>query len=302
MKKGFFLLLIFTTSCLDSNKILPRSIGSFSEVIFVVEDNLWQKSIKEAVIETFGAPIKGVYPDEPNFRAIHITPSNFKSLFKRHPNIVIIEKDIKPTRSKNKWAKEQLVIKWNYKKEDIKNKLNEIKEIFELKELKSIKNKISKTSQKLPQKNIYQNFKIELLVPSEYTINIDTSTFFWATYNPEKKEGIKQVLVFSFIPKMINPEQEVLQKTDSVFGKYIQTRDKEGTFASIEPLYSPVFENTYEGLWTVRGLWTMENDFKGGPFLVKAYSVSGKIVVAAGLVFDPSSKKRKYVKTFEAIL
>ncbi|MGY8988497.1 MAG: DUF4837 family protein, partial [Flavobacteriales bacterium] len=123
MKKLFFLLLIFTSSCLDSTnykklkakadnlfaKTLPSSIGSFSEVIFVVEDNLWQKSIKEAVSETFGAPIKGVYPDEPSFRVIHVTTSDFKSLFKKHPNIVIIEKDIKPSSQKNKWANTQLV-------------------------------------------------------------------------------------------------------------------------------------------------------------------------------------------------
>ena len=297
MKKLFFLLLIFTSSCLDSAKTLPSSIGSFPEVIFVVEDNLWRKGIKEAVTETFGAPIKGVYPDEASFRVIHVTPADFKAIFKKHPNIVIIEKDVKPSSQKNKWTNAQLVETLNYKKEDIKNKLNEIKEIFESKELKSIKNKISKTSQQLPQKNIYQNFKIELLVPSEYTIYTDTSTFFWAAYDPNKQDVIKHLLVFSFIPKTTNLQEQVLQKIDSVFRKYIQTRNKEGTFASIEPRFPPsYFNNTY------RGWWTMENDFKAGPFLVKTYSVNGKIVVAVGLVFDPSSRKRKYLKTFEAIL
>ena len=297
MKKLLFLLLIFTSSCLDSSKTLPSSIGSFPEVIFVVEDNLWKKVIKEAVAETFGAPIKGVYPDEASFRVIHVTPSDFKAIFKKHPNIVIIEKDIKPSSQKNKWANAQLVQTINYNKEDVKNQLIEIKEIFESKELKSIKNKISKTSQQLPQKNIYKNFKIELLVPSEYTINTDTSTFFWAAYDPDKQEVIKHLLVFSFIPKANNIQEQVLQKIDSIFRKYIQTRNKKGTFASIETRFPHFYLNN-----TYRGWWTMQNDFKAGPFLVKTYFVNGKIVVAVGLVFDPSSRKRKYLKTFEAIL
>ena len=297
MRKLFFLLLIFASSCLDGTKTLPSSTGSFSEVIFVVEDDLWQESIKEVVTETFGAPIEGLNQDEASFRIVQVNHAEFKSILKMHKNIVIIAKDVKASSQKNKWANAQLVVQLNYEKKNIKNNLNKIKAIFELEEVRSIKNKIATTSQQLPQKNIYQNFKIELLVPSEYTINTDTSTFFWAAYDPDKQEVIKHLLVFSFIPKTTNLQEQVLQKIDSVFRKYIQTRNKEGTFASIEPRFPPsYFNNTY------RGWWTMENDFKAGPFLVKTYSVNGKIVVAVGLVFDPSSRKRKYLKTFEAIL
>ena len=298
MKKLFFLLLIFTSSCLDSAKTLPSSIGSFPEVIFVVEDNLWRRGIKEAVTETFGAPIKGLYRDEASFRVIHVTPPDFKAIFKKHPNIVIIEKDVKPSSQKNKWTNGQLVETLNYKKEDIKNKLNEIKEIFESKELKSIKNKISKTSQQLPQKNIYHNFKIELLVPSEYTIINNSSTFFWATYNPEKKDIIKQLLVFSFIPKSTAFQQEVLQKTDSIFAQYLEGA-KQGQYVKIEPKFPPYYTNN-----TYRGLWRLEKGFMGGPFLLKTYFVNEKIVVTVGLVFapDPNIKKRPHLKTFEAIL
>ena len=70
MRKLFFLLLIFASSCFKSTKTLPSSTGSFSEVIFVVDDDLWQKSIKEAVTETFGAPIEGLNQEEASFRII----------------------------------------------------------------------------------------------------------------------------------------------------------------------------------------------------------------------------------------
>ena len=291
-----FILLIFASSCLDGTTILPSSTGSFSEVIFVVEDDLWQESIKEVVTETFGAPIEGLNQNEASFRIIQVNHTEFKSILKMHKNIVIIAKDVKASSQKNKWANVQLVVQLNYEKKNIKNNLNKIKAIFELEEVRSIKNKIATTSQQLPQQNIYQNFKIELLIPSEYIIIKDTSTFFWATYNPEKQEVIKQLLVFSFIPKATSLQQEVLQKTDSIFAQYLHGA-KQGQYVKIEPEFSPYYINN-----AYIGLWKLEKGFMGGPFLAKTYFVNGKIVVAVGLVFDPNSRKRKHLKTFEAIL
>lgn len=296
MRKLFFLLLIFASSCLDSTKTLPSSTGSFSEVIFVVEDDLWQESIKEAAIETFGAPIEGLNQDEASFRVVQVAHAEFKSILKMHKNIVIIAKDVKASSQKNKWANAQLVVQLNYEKKNIKNNLNKIKAIFELEEARGIKNKIATTSQQLPQQNIYQNFKIELLIPSEYIIIKDTSTFFWATYNPEKQEVIKQLLVFSFIPKATSLQQEVLQKTDSIFAQYLEGA-KQGQYVKIEPEFPPYcINNTYSGLWK------LEKGFMGGPFFAKTYFVNEKIVVAVGLVFDPNSRKRQHLKTFKAIL
>jgi len=296
MRKLFFLLLIFASSCLDGIKTLPSSTGSFSEVIFVVEDDLWQENIKEVVTETFSAPIEGLNQNEVTFKIIQVNHAELKSILKTHKNIVIIAKDVKASNQKNKWANAQIVVQLNYKKEDIKNNLNKIKAIFELEEVRNLKNKISTTSQQLPQKNIYQNFKIKLLIPSEYTIIKDTSTFFWATYNPEKKEVIKHLLVFSFMPKATSLQQEVLQKTDSIFAQYLKGA-KQGQYVKIEPEFLPYYINN-----TYSGLWKLEKGFMGGPFLAKTYFVNEKIVVAVGLVFDPNSRKRKHLKTFEAIL
>ena len=146
-----FFLLIFSSSCLDGTKTLPSSTGSFSEVIFVVEDNFWQESVKEAVTETLGAPIEGLNQNEASFRIVQVNHAEFKSILKTHKNIVIIEKDVKVSSQKNKWANAQLVVQLNYKEKNIKDNLNKIKAIFELEEVRSIKNKVSITSQQLSQ-------------------------------------------------------------------------------------------------------------------------------------------------------
>ena len=290
-------LFIFS-ACSDGIKTLPSSTGALSEVIFVVEDVLWEKQVKELVVETFAAPLEGLAHIEPSFRIVQVNHGEFQSILKTHKNIVIIGMGLQPSNQQDKWAKGQLVVQLNYKNKvgTIKKNLNKVKAIFEWRELKILRASISKSSHDLFQQNIHQNFKIDILIPSEYTILKDTSPLFWATYNPDKQEVIKQLLVFSFAPKTINIQQEVLQKIDSIFAQYLKG-SKQGQYVKIEAEFPPYFSNN-----TYKGLWKLEQGFMGGPFLAKTYFKNDKIVVAVGLVFDPNSRKRKHLKALEAIL
>ena len=290
--------LFFLSACSNGIKTLPSSTGILSEVIFVVEDALWENQVKDVAFRTFGVPIQGLTQDESSFRVIQVNHSEFKSILKTHKNIVIIAKNVPTSNQQDKWANDQLVVQLEFKHEDneLTKDLNKVKAIFEFREIRILRNSISKSSQKIQEKHIKEEFNIETLIPSEYTIIKDTVALFWATYNPEKQEEIKHLFVFSFEPKEINLQQEVLQKTDSIFTKYLLGA-KQGQHVKIEDMFSPVYsENTYRGLWKLNG------GFMGGPFLIKTYFIDKKVVVTVGLIFAPNNRKRKYIKTFEAIL
>lgn len=295
----YLIVFLFVLSaCSDGVKTLPSSTGILSEVIFVVEDALWENQVKDVAFRTFGVPIQGLTQDESSFRVIQVNHSEFKSILKTHKNIVIIAKNVPTSNQQDKWANDQLVVQLEFKHEDneLTKDLNKVKAIFEFREIRILRNSISKSSQKIQEQHIKEEFNIETLIPSEYTIIKDTVALFWATYNPEKQEEIKHLFVFSFEPKEINLQQEVLQKTDSIFAKYLLGA-KHGQHVKIEGMFSPVYsENTYRGLWKLNG------GFMGGPFLIKTYFIDKKVVVTVGLIFAPNNRKRKYIKTFEAIL
>ena len=298
MMRYLIVVLFFLNACSDGIKTLPSSTGILSEVIFVVEDMLWENQVKDAAFRTFGVPIQGLTKDESSFRVIQVNHSEFKSILKTHKNILIIAKNVSTSNQKDKWANGQLVVQLEFKDEDNKltKNLNKVKAIFEFREIRILRNSISKSSQKIQEKHIKEQFNIETLIPSEYTIIKDTVALFWATYNPEKQEEIKHLFVFSFEPKAINLQQEVLQKTDSIFTKYLLGA-KQGQHVKIEDMFSPIYsENIYRGLWKLNG------GFMGGPFLIKTYFLNKKVVVTVGLIFAPNDGKRKYIKTFEAIL
>jgi len=298
MMRYLIVVLFVLNACSDGVKTLPSSTGILSEVIFVVDDLLWENQIKDVAFKTFGIPIQGLTQDESSFRVIQVNHSEFKSILKTHKNIVIIAKNVSTSNQQNKWANGQLVVQLEFKDEDDKltNDLNKVKAIFEFREIKILRNSISKSSQKIQEKIIKEQFNIETLIPSEFSIIKDTVALFWATYNPEKQEEIKHFFVFSFEPKEINLQQEVLRKTDSIFTKYLRGA-KQGQHVKIEDMFSPIYsENMY------RGLWKLDGGFMGGPFLIKTYFINKKVVVTVGLIFAPNDRKRKYIKTFEAIL
>ena len=295
----YLIVFLFVLSaCSDGIKTLPSSTGILSEVIFVVEDALWENQVKDVAFRTFGVPIQGLTQDESSFRVIQVNHSEFKSILKTHKNIVIIAKNVPTSNQQDKWANDQLVVQLEFKHEDneLTKDLNKVKAIFEFREIRILRNSISKSSQKIQEKHIKEEFNIETLIPSEYTIIKDTVALFWATYNPEKQEEIKHLFVFSFEPKEINLQQEVLQKTDSIFTKYLLGA-KQGQHVKIEDMFSPIYsENIYRGLWKLNG------GFMGGPFLIKTYFIDKKVVVTVGLIFAPNDRKRNYIRTLEAIL
>lgn len=293
-----FLCFLVFSSCTEERKILPYSTGKNSEVIFVVDDLLWENTIDSLVKITFGTAIEGVNQAESLFKVIQINHSELKSILKTHTNIVIVLEGAVKSSRKNKWAKDQFVaqLNWGNNHQRLLKELVELRELFTLKEVKSIKQDLKKSSQKNIEKALFNSFGVKCVVPKKYEIVNNDSTFFWANYDPKKSDEIKNILMFSFVPKTKNAQTEVLFKTDSIFAKHLIGL-KENSFVCIEQEYPPFyFQNIY------RGLWKLENGFMGGPFLIKTYFIKNKIVVNVGLVFAPQSRKRKYIKEFEAIL
>ena len=294
----FVILILFTLSCGDGTRGLPSSTGSNSEVVFVVADVLWESGLDSLAYATFGQTIEGINQNESVFRVIHVNQSEFKSILKTHKNIVIIAEGALHSNQKDKWAKGQFVaqLNWDKNRDQLLKELNKLVSIFSLIESKVIRNTLDKLSQKNAEKEIFNHFGIEVIIPMEYEVISNSDSIFWATFNPPKKEEIKNILTFSFIPKTTNLQTEVLQKTDIIFAKYLKG-DRKGSFVKIEPSYPPYYnDNNY------RGLWKLEHGFMGGPFLIKTYFINDKIVVNVGLIFAPQSRKRSYIKELEAIL
>ena len=72
MKKVLFCIFFLLTSCSRELKTLPSSTGALSEIIFVVEDALWEQKINPLVNITLSSPIQGINQNEASYTAIQI--------------------------------------------------------------------------------------------------------------------------------------------------------------------------------------------------------------------------------------
>lgn len=292
------LFFLFSLSCMQNTKTLPSCTGQNSEVVFVIDDFLWEGTLKPIISSVFGEEIPGINQPEKLFRIIQVNHKQFKSILKTHTNIVIVSRESSSFGQKNKWAEDQYVanICWEGNSQNFLSTLVELRSKFVFKELDFFRKSLLKKSQKKAEKERKQNFGVDCIIPEEYQVLKNNKNVFWAIYDPPKSEEIKNIITFSFDVDSLFRHEEVLKKTDSVFAKHLKGY-KEGTYVRIEPEYEPHYHQNIH-----RGLWKLENGFMGGVFIIKSYVLENKIIVNAGLVFAPQSRKRKYIKEFEAIL
>ena len=295
-----YIFLIFVCvffSCKNTSKTLPNSSGAFSEVVFVVNDALWDRVAGDIVKEVFENEIPGLGKPESSFKVIQINNSEFSSLFKTHKQIVIISKDSSSI-SDEKWAKNQIVahIKFTGNTEVFKSDCLNIYPIFYDNELKDIRDGISKKIESNYSNYIKQIFNIDLLIPLEYTLSLDTNNILLFSYNPPKKEEIKHLLIFSISNSSTNLVDSIFTQTDKLFELNLKG-SRSDSYVKIEPNYSPILDKG-----SYRVLWKLNNGFMGGPALIKPYFINDKVVVVASVIFAPHSSKRKYIKEIEAIL
>ena len=306
----FFIFLILS-SCSSKKDLLPNVSGKPGEVVIIIEKNLWNSSIGEELKKHLMVDYPALPQDEPTFSLYPLPPENFNDIFQLSRNIIFINinsvnDSIIYTR--DKWAKPQLVIKImskdiNKMTELIKNKGQEIKEIIlneERTRLKMVYNKFREKS----LINVLKKHYIDLIIPTGYRLNLDTNGFIWISYEtPYMSQGLFVYSVPYKDTSIFNP-QNVVSIRDSVLKRYIPG-PLEGTYMTTEHLY-PVEEKRFtlnnQFAYEIRGLWKIENDFMGGPFVNISTVVKNKVVFVEGYVYAPKDDKKTYVWQLEAIL
>jgi hypothetical protein len=98
---------------------------------------------------------------------------------------------------------------------------------------------------------------------------------------------------------------ELIQFRDSIGKLHVEGAPPQSSMAT-ELLYNPDYKLLKNQPYTIetRGLWTMVNDFLGGPYV--AYAIldekKQKIIYAEGFVYCPGERKREYIADIEAVL
>lgn len=121
-------------------------------------------------------------------------------------------------------------------------------------------------------------------------------------------KGRSDIVVYSFpYSGSAEPTADLLiSKRDSVLRKNVPGAFP-GSYMTTAKCFPPVYEryaNSMKNCCVLRGLWDMEGDKMGGPFVSYIYHdrANSRILVAEGFVFAPESKKANLIRQLEASL
>lgn len=316
MKKNliFLLISIFLYACGNKKDLLPNSGGKAGEVIVVIEKQVWNSEVGDALKNSLMEDYPALPQDEPTFSLYPVPLENFNDIFQANRNIIKISfnpnSDSTFIRKANdRWAKPQLILELVAKDIKAMTKLiqlngSKIKEIILSEERTRLKQVYTKFREKSLIAPIHK-FGIDLIVPNGYKLNLDTTNFLWiSSETPYMSQGLF-VYSIAYTDTSIFNQTKILSIRDSVLKKYIPG-PLQGTYMTTEYNYPPT-ENRFElngnFCYEIRGLWRVENDFMGGPFINFATVVkNNRLVFAEGYVYAPKDDKKPYVWQMEAIL
>lgn len=316
LKKTILFALIISTivSCgKDEKATLVSSSGRINHVLIVIKNTDWQGKIGDALRDIITEPVAGLPQEEQQFSINHVPPDTFNQLFKKSRNIMFVgyDRETKFYTNHNVYADPQTTLSVLGKTEqDIIDNINkhkkEIISTFKDNDMKVYQQKLAEDLWNPKNIETFQKLGFTLKIPNQYAKVEDNGDFLW--YRNDFTRGQMNILAYTVPAQSINDLNiDNIIKIRNAFGKKYIPGQFDNTYITTEPKFKPITKKLkIQGMDAIetRGLWIVENDYMGGPFL--SYTIYDKaknrLIITEGFSFSPATKKRDFVFELETIL
>ncbi len=290
---------------------LPNMTGGLNELVIVLDEHLWQGDVGDSLRAVLGAGVQGIPWKESIFDLVQIPPKAYTRIFKTHRNLLFFEKGKKASVGfqENANAKGQLMALVTYQNiEELKALVNQYTSVISHRFQEQEKARLS--TQMVPQtglEEVYQKHIIDLNIPKEFALVLDTTDFSWMEYNPKDKEIIQGIFIYEINPEIPFKTWQLLEQRDSLTKKYVQGVTP-GSYMTVEkqhyqPWIKHIESMSYNAL-EIKGQWKMQNAFMGGSFIVHFIqdTTHNRILAIEGFLFNPGEDKRDKMQLLQLVL
>ena len=323
----FVLFFWLLSSCKndEKKKPLPGYTGNPGEIVVVAKaEELRASLILDALSGIFSRSIRGLPQPEPEFDVVRIAKKDFSRIFQLHRNLLIFEinklNDNKVHYLQNQWAKGQKIVEITASsvpkavklvEENSENILN----YFKFAEIERIIERNKKLGNKEVEASIKKQFGIQLIIQKDAYLAKQDSNFTWIRIERVRKKGgydhrISQGLFLYEIPYQDTSQlhlQYLTQIKDRITRRQIPG-PTEGSYMTTSYRLEQPFIKKYwlknKYVVEIRGLWRVEGNFMGGPFVHLAVvdEQKSRIINIVGYVYAPQFNKRNYLREVEAMI
>ena len=325
MKKVFYVLfvviMVSVWSCKEGGEagksMLSTVSGATNELMVIMPKALWDGAVGDTIKQFFGQAQIGLPQGEPIFDLLNLPPARFEKNVKSHRNLLLVNISGKADSASvhffdSPWAKSQKIFKITAPDEEAFFRIFDAnKEKMMGVYLKAERDRLIEVYRKTPDKKIFNLFKnkydILLHCPGGYNINKDTNDFVWIS--SETRVDSKGIIFFQ---ERYEDESQlnyriIQDKVNEELKKYIPGPLNNTWMAldMVTPMMTAVYQ--YEGehyAVLMKGLWTVVNDFMGGPFVLNVVldQKNERVVYMMGYVYAPEGKKRNMMRQVESII
>lgn len=318
----FLIVLIFTLPSCDlnmkkSDKV--RSIGNTSEILVVVEnERQWEGMIGKVIRENLGREQYGLNQSEPVFDLAHVSKSSLSDLLKKHRNLLIVEIDKKIPQTKieistDLWSKPQQIIRITAPDNEafvktFEENVHLLEEKYDKTERDRILTVFRTSLNGKALKQLKRNFDLKMTIPREFYLAKSDADFMWLRKEVEKYGQGIMIMSEPYMDTAQFSSPSIVARLNRYMKQYIPGPSN-GSYMKIDEEYFPprsTVVNDFITDYTVKtsGLWMLENDFMGGPFLSYSFvdQRNHQIITLCGYVYQPNRKKRDLLRQLEAIM
>lgn len=320
MKKKIFSIIltaILLTGCAEVTNSLKRSaVGNPYEVLVVCEENFWNAPAGRALEEVLDTDIPGLPQSERSFKISRV--NELGNLTKPFRNIIVVDINkgmyTKTTFKYNEdvFAAPQIVMTiQSPTREDFEEYVREnsqvVVDFLTATEMNRQIENLTESHNSQALEEVKNMFGCELMIPAEMNGVKKGENFLWLSDFNSTKPEILSFVVYSY----------PYTSTDNFsLENYIHTRDsvmkknmpggKPDQYIQTEADYVTITETAYKEryLQIARGLWYMENDMMGGPFVSHSVvdELNNRVIVAEAFVYAAGQKKGRFMRKLEASL
>lgn len=155
-----------------------------------------------------------------------------------------------------------------------------------------------------------ERFGADITIPNGYQVVIDDmedNGLIWLRF--DDNEGTSNLVIRQFDYESTDQlDKEAVKQNLNLFGKKHVSSPEEGSYMALNDVDLPIlsFDRTVANHYAkeFRGIWEMENDFMGGPFLsyVIVNEEEAKVLQMDGFVYAPGKRKRNKLQQLELII
>ena len=335
MKRVFLNLLVAISACVamvgckaftQLSSASETATGQPYEMILICGQAEWQSELGDTLRNVFKQPVKELVTYEPMYDVVRIMPNNFKSLTKRHRNIVsvvvdesISEPEINVEYDVTAHPQVFVTIK-GHDNASVAEYVSENRENIQYVLEKAERDRTINYTKQYYSKTMYdllkQNFGIDVYIPDNFKIRTQGEDMVWISQEyPAASKGFfiykypyegKESLTAEALVKARNRFAQRIP--GPVDGSYMITVDKIADESGSEYVpYKPDHRaiRIGERPWIeMVGLWDVENYFMGGPFVsyTTVNQVTNEVVTLDCYIYSPKEEKRNMLRDLQHLV